>query len=283
MTTEGFRDLLEIGRQKRPDLYDFFVDKPPTLVARDLRLEVKERVRHTGEVETTLDENAVRIAARKLREAQVRAVAICFLYSFVKPEHEKRAKEILLEEYPDVFVSASHEIAPEFREFERLSTVVVNAYLGPVMRNYIRRLAPRLEGSGMKVPPHLTQSNGGVIGFETAAAMPVRTVLSGPSTGVVGAQAVGRAAGFDDLITFDMGGTSTDVALLKGGQARLAVGGHRARLSASRRRCSTFTRSVPAAARSPMSTPAGFSRWGRAAPAPIPARSATTAATPSRR
>jgi N-methylhydantoinase A len=222
MTTEGFRDLLEIGRQKRPDLYDFFVDKPPTLVARDLRLEVKERVRHTGEIETGLDENAVRIAARKLREAQVRAVAICFLYSFVKPEHEKRAKEILLEEYPDVFVSASHEIAPEFREFERLSTVVVNAYLGPVMRNYIKRLAPRLEGLGMKVPPHLTQSNGGVIGFETAAAMPVRTVLSGPSTGVVGAQAVGRAAGFDDLITFDMGGTSTDVALLKGGQARLA-------------------------------------------------------------
>jgi N-methylhydantoinase A len=222
VTTDGFRDLLEIGRQKRPDLYDLFVDKPTTLVPRDLRFEVPERVRHTGEVETRLDEDAVRAAARKLRDAGVSAVAVCFLYSFVSPAHERRAKEILLEELPDAFICASHEIAPEFREFERLSTAVVNAYLGPVMRGYINRLAPRLAALGMTVPPHLTQSNGGVIGFETAAALPVRTVLSGPSTGVVGAQAVGRAAGFPDIITFDMGGTSTDVALLQGGQARLA-------------------------------------------------------------
>jgi N-methylhydantoinase A len=222
VTTDGFRDLLEIGRQKRPDLYDLFVDKPPTLVSRDLRFEVRERVRHTGEVETRLDEDAVRAAARKLRDAGVSAVAVCFLYSFVSPAHERRAKQILLEELPDAFVCASHEIAPEFREFERLSTAVVNAYLGPVMRSYINRLAPRLAALGMTVPPHLTQSNGGVIGFETAAAMPVRTVLSGPSTGVVGAQAVGRAAGFPDIINFDMGGTSTDVALLQGGHARLA-------------------------------------------------------------
>jgi len=222
VTTGGFRDLLEIGRQKRPDLYDLFADKPPTLVSRDLRLEVAERVRHTGEIDVALDEAAVREAARTLRAAGVGAIAICFLYSFVKPEHERRAKAILLEECPDAFICASHEIAPEFREFERLSTVVVNAYLGPIMRNYINRLTPRLAALGMSVVPHLTQSNGGVIGFETAATMPVRTVLSGPSTGVVGAQAVGRAAGFADLITFDMGGTSTDVALLKGGQARLA-------------------------------------------------------------
>jgi len=222
VTTDGFRDLLEIGRQKRPDLYDLFADKPPTLVSRDLRFEVAERVRHTGEVETALDEAAVRAAARKLREAGVGAVAVCFLYSFVRPAHEQRAKQILLEELPEAFICASHEIAPEFREFERLSTAVVNAYLGPVMRSYIDRLAPRLAALGVAVPPHLTQSNGGVIGFETASAMPVRTVLSGPSTGVVGAQAVGRAAGFPDLITFDMGGTSTDVALLQDGQARLA-------------------------------------------------------------
>ncbi len=222
LTTAGFRDLLEIGRQKRPDLYDVFADKPPTLVPRDLRLEAAERVRHDGTVETPLDEEAVRAAGRRFREAGVAAIAICFLYSFVRPEHEVRAKAILLEECPDAFICASHEIAPEFREFERLSTAVVNAYLGPVMRSYIERLTPRLSALGMTATPHLTQSNGGVIGFGAAAEMPVRTILSGPSTGVVGAQAVGEAAGFRDLITFDMGGTSTDVALLKDGQCRLA-------------------------------------------------------------
>ena len=222
ITTEGFRDLLEIGRQKRPDLYDIQVDKPPTLVPRDLRLEVPERVLHTGEVATTLDEDAVRAAARRLKAAGVKAVAVSFLYGFVRPEHEKRALAILREELPDAFLSAGHEIAPEFREFERLSTVVLNAYLGPVMARYIERLSPRLEALGLATAPHLTQSNGGVIGFATAAAMPVRTVLSGPSTGVVGAQAVGRAAGMPDLITFDMGGTSTDVALLQDGQCKLA-------------------------------------------------------------
>src|SRR5262249_5524520 len=222
VTTEGFRDLLEIGRQKRPALYDFFADKPVTLVPRDLRIEVPERVRHTGDIDTPLDEAAVRAAARKLRAAGVDAVAIAFLYSFVRPEHEQAAKRILQEELPETFICASHEIAPEFREFERLSTAVVNAYLGPVMKRYIERLGARLADLGMEAAPHMTQSNGGVIGFAAAAAMPVRTILSGPSTGVVGAQAVGTAAGFTDLITFDMGGTSTDVALLKDGTARLA-------------------------------------------------------------
>jgi N-methylhydantoinase A len=222
VTTEGFRDLLEIGRQKRPDLYDFFVDKPVTLVPRDRRCEVPERVRHTGAVETPLDLAAVRAAAVKLRAAGVGAVAICFLYSFVRPEHEREAKRIIEQELTDAFVCASHEIAPEFREFERLSTVVVNAYLGPVMRRYIERLVPRLRELGMTATPHMTQSNGGVIGFPTAVTMPVRTVLSGPSTGVVGAQAVGKVAGFADLITFDMGGTSTDVSLLKGGEPCVA-------------------------------------------------------------
>src|SRR4051812_41295974 len=222
ITTEGFRDLLEIGRQKRPDLYDLQADKPPTLVPRDLRLEVPERVLHTGEVATALDEDAVRAAARRLKAAGVQAVAVSFLYGFVRPDHEQRTLAILREEMPDAFLSAGHEIAPEFREFERLSTVVLNAYLGPVMARYIERLSPRLEALGLATAPHLTQSNGGVIGFATAAAIPVRSVLSGPSTGVVGAQAIGRAAGLPDLITFDMGGTSTDVALLQDGQCKLA-------------------------------------------------------------
>jgi len=222
ITTDGFRDLLEIGRQKRPDLYDLQVEKPPTLVSRDLRLEVPERVRHDGTVEVPLDEAAVRAAARRLKTAGVAAVAVCFLYGFVRTAHEAAALRILAEEFPEAFVCGGHEVAPEFREFERLSTTVVNAYLGPVMRTYIRRLGDRLAEMGMTTRPHLTQSNGGVIGFETAARLPVRTVLSGPSTGVVGAQEIGRAVGMPDLITFDMGGTSTDVALLRGGACRLA-------------------------------------------------------------
>jgi N-methylhydantoinase A len=222
ITTDGFRDLLEIGRQKRPDLYDLQTEKPPILVARDLRLQVPERIAHDGTVETALDEQAVREAARALKSAGVAAVAICFLYAFVRPEHETAARRIVAEELPDTFITASHAIAPEFREFERLSTAVVNAYLGPVMQGYITRLAERLAALGVTAAPHLTQSNGGVIGFEAAAHMPVRMVLSGPSTGVVGAQAIGRLAGMPELITFDMGGTSTDVALLQGGMPRLA-------------------------------------------------------------
>ncbi|HEY0202557.1 MAG TPA: hydantoinase/oxoprolinase family protein [Acetobacteraceae bacterium] len=221
ITTDGFRDLLEIGRQKRPDLYDLQAEKAPVLVARDLRLEVPERVRHDGTVETALDEDALRAAVRTLRGEGVAAIAVCFLYGFVRPQHEETARRIIAEEFPDAFACTGHEVAPEFREFERLSTAVVNAYLGPVMQGYIARLADRLTALGLRVPPNLTQSNGGVIGFAQAARLPVRTILSGPSTGVVAAQAVGGLAGFNDLITFDMGGTSTDVALLQGGVCRL--------------------------------------------------------------
>jgi N-methylhydantoinase A len=222
ITTAGFRDLLEIGRQKRPDLYDLQVDKPSVLVPRDLRLEVPERLRHDGSVEIPLDEVAIRAAVRQLRAAEVQAVAVCFLYGFVRTDHEEIARRILAEDFPEAFACVSHQVAPEFREFERMSTTVVNAYLGPVMQGYIERLGGRLARLGMTATPHLTQSNGGVIGFDQAARLPVRTVLSGPSTGVVGAQAVGRLAGYSDLITFDMGGTSTDVALLQGGICRMA-------------------------------------------------------------
>lgn len=222
ITTDGFRDLLEIGRQRRPHLYDLQVDKPPLLVTRDLRLEVTERMRHDGRIEKPLDEAAVRVAARRLRSEGVKAVAICFLYSYIDPRHEARAKAIVEEEFPEAFISASHEVAPEFREFERLSTTVVNAYLGPVMAHYVDRIGPRLDEIGLKGPRHITQSNGGVMSLATARDNAVRTVLSGPATGVVGAQRVGALAGFRDLITFDMGGTSTDVSLIEGGRAKLA-------------------------------------------------------------
>ncbi|MCC7427274.1 MAG: hydantoinase/oxoprolinase family protein [Alphaproteobacteria bacterium] len=222
LTTRGFRDLLEIGRQRRPHLYDLQADKPPVLVSRDLRLEVPERLRHDGRIEVPLDEDAVRAAARTLKAAGVKAVAICFLYSYVDARHEQRARAILAEELPGVFITTSHEVAPEFREFERLTTVTVNAYLGPVMAGYIERLGPRLREVGIAVAPHITQSNGGVISFDTAREQPVRTVLSGPATGVVGGLKTGLLAGLRNLITFDMGGTSTDVALIEDGRPKLA-------------------------------------------------------------
>ena len=221
VVTDGFRDLLEIGRQRRPSLYDMFADKPAELVTRDRRREVPERIRTDGAVETPLDEEALRDALRGLAGDDIKALAICFLYGFLNTTHEQSAKRIAAEELPDVFVSASHDVAPEFREFERLSTTVVNAYLGPVMQRYIRRLKQRLLDSGLKVAPQLTQSNGGVIGFDTASRLPVRTVLSGPSTGVVAAQAIGRMSGHSNLITFDVGGTSSDVALLQDGVCQL--------------------------------------------------------------
>jgi N-methylhydantoinase A len=221
IVTDGFRDLLEIGRQKRPSLYDMTADKPEVLVPRDLRIEVPERLRADGSVDAPLDEDAVRAAIRRLNAAEVKAIAVCFIYGFLNTAHEARVVELINEEFPGVFVSVSHEVAPEFREYERLSTAVVNGYLGPVMQRYIDRLQKRLKDLGLKVTPQLTQSNGGVIGFETAARLPVRTVLSGPSTGVVAAQAIGRMAGLENLITFDVGGTSSDVALLQGGVCKL--------------------------------------------------------------
>lgn len=223
ITTDGFHDLLEIGRQKRPELYDMSADKPTPLIPRDLRKGVPERMLHDGRVEIALDEDALREVARGLKALGVEAIGICFLYGFTYTEHEERARAIVAEECPGVFISTSHEVSPEFREYERMSSTVVNAYLGPVMKGYIERLENRLASMGIAVVPHITQSNGGVLGFATAANYPVRTILSGPSTGVVAAQAIGRLAGFNNLITFDMGGTSSDVALINDGFCRLTT------------------------------------------------------------
>jgi N-methylhydantoinase A len=224
LTTAGFRDLLELGRGRRPSLYDLQADKPAPLVPRDLRLEAGERVRHDGRVERALDPEQIRALARQLREQRVEAVAVCFLYSFVDPGHEQTAERILAEELPGVHVSVSSAVLPEFREYERLSTVVVNAYLGPVVARYLVRLRTRLAELGLRVTPHVTQSNGGVIPFETAERTPSRMVLSGPSTGVVGAAVIARAAGFPDIITFDVGGTSSDVSLVQDGVPKESTG-----------------------------------------------------------
>ncbi|EPX75869.1 hydantoinase/oxoprolinase family protein [Salipiger mucosus] len=222
ITTAGFRDVIEIRRQKRPELYNLQTEKPPVLASRDKRFEVTERILYDGTIMTDLDEESVRVAARQLKAEGVHAIAVCTLFSFIEPKHEKRIRDIVVEEYPEAFVSTSHEAAPEFREFERFTTTVVNAYLGPIMRSYLDRLVPRLEEIGISVKPHLTQSNGGVISCESAKEHPVRTVLSGPAAGVMAAQAVGRAISIGNLITFDMGGTSSDVSLIENGTPKLA-------------------------------------------------------------
>ncbi|MDT2009954.1 hydantoinase/oxoprolinase family protein [Rhodococcus opacus] len=224
VTTAGFRDLAEIGRQRRPKLYDLSARKGDPLVPRDLRLEVPERVRYDGSVETALDLDAVRTQVRRLKDEGVEAIAVCFLYSYLRPEHERAVGEIIDEEFPDSFVSLSSDVLPEFREYERLSTVVTNAFIGPVMERYLSQLRQGLEKMGLRCVPKVTQSNGGMMSFPTAEALPVRTVLSGPSTGVIGAARVSAASGVDDIITFDMGGTSSDVSLVKNGVPSAATG-----------------------------------------------------------
>jgi N-methylhydantoinase A len=205
VTTEGFEDVLAIGRQARPALYDLNAVRPAPLVPEDLRFGVRERVAATGRVLVPLDKASLSRLVQKLKRAKVESVAVSLLFSFLRPEHERRIREALLS--LNVPLSVSHVILPEYREYERTSTVVINAYLQPLMGRYLGRLkseAPRLR---------VMQSSGGSISASVAAREPVRTILSGPAGGVVGALSFSRRAGVENIITFDMGGTSTDVAL----------------------------------------------------------------------
>jgi len=223
ITTQGFRDVLEIGRQTRPHLYDYTVRTPPPLVPRAYRLEVRERLDAAGAVLHPLDEATVAEAADALGRNGVQAVAICFLHAYLDGTHEQRAAEIVRSRLPGVYVSTSFDILPEFREYERFSTTVINATIGPRMADYLARLLDRLAGLGMTAPPHTIHSNGGLMSVETVRRYPVRTCLSGPAAGVVGAAQVAREAGFPDAITFDVGGTSTDVSLVENGVPAFAT------------------------------------------------------------
>ena len=218
LTTRGFRDVLEIGRQVRPDLFDFNERKPDPLVPRALRLEVDERLNAEGEVVTALDEAGVHAAAAQFRDGEVEAVAIGFLHAYRNPMHERRAAEILRQALPGVFISLSSDVLPEFREYERFSTTVMNAYLMPRMDGYLDRFMSRSRGVGVSAKPYTIHSNGGLMSTDTARLFPVRTCLSGPAAGVVGAALLGQAANRRNLITFDVGGTSTDVALIADGR-----------------------------------------------------------------
>ena len=210
VTTEGFRDVLEIGRQDRPSLYDLTVDRPPPLVPRELRITVKERMGPSGLLEP-LDQASLDAAVEALRAADIEAVAVCLLFGFLHPEHERRVGEAIRQALVEVPVSLSSEVLPEFREFERLSTTAANAYLEPVLASYFEALAAKARERGIPAPL-VMQSAGGVLDIDGATTNAAACMLSGPAGGVVGAAHVAGLSGFGDLLTFDMGGTSTDVA-----------------------------------------------------------------------
>ena len=223
ITTKGFEDVLVIGRQARPELYNLNAIKPPPLVSDELRLGIKERVVASGEVIEPLDERDVARLVRKLKQSKVEAIAISLLFSFLHPEHEERIAAALAD--LDVPISISNRILPEYREYERTSTVVINAYLQPLMGRYLTKLSksgsnPRKSAAKNGLNLRVMQSSGGSISADVAAVEPVRTILSGPSGGVVGALRSAKLAGLKNVITFDMGGTSTDVALCDGGAIR---------------------------------------------------------------
>jgi N-methylhydantoinase A len=220
ITTSGFRDVLEIGRTRRmlPSVYDPTFRRPQPLVPRPLRFEVAERLDQTGAVLVTLDGESVDAVGRKLRRNGVQALAVCFLHAYANPEHERRALDSLAEVAPNLALTASHLVVPEFREYERFSTTVANAYLLPVMTRYLSTLGGGLAARGYQGAVHTMGSNGGTMDLETTKQLPIRTILSGPVGGVSGATWVGAAAGVANFVTYDMGGTSTDVCLIEDGR-----------------------------------------------------------------
>jgi N-methylhydantoinase A len=207
LTTEGFEDVIVIGRQTRRDLYDIFVTRPEPLVPDGLRFGVRERTLYDGSIETALDEPELRAITESLEKQNVESVAVSLLYSFANNEHENAVLRVLRR--LKIPVSLSSKILPEYREYERTSTTVINAYLAPLMARYLCRL----QTSVTQCPLRVMQSNGGTVQAQTAADAPVKTILSGPAGGVVGAFHVAQLGGYSKIITFDMGGTSTDVAL----------------------------------------------------------------------
>lgn len=221
LTTQGFRDLLEIGRQRRPHVYNQFARRPDPLVPRELRFEIEERIAADGSVLVPLNEASVERAVQQLRAAGCTSVAVCFLNSYANAEHERRAAEIMRRLWPEVSASISSELLPEFREYERLSSTVINAALMPVMQNYLNRFRAAVRELGVPAAPWIMNSGGGVATPELAGSRPIDTLLSGPSGGVSGSLHVGRGAGVANLITFDMGGTSTDVCLIRDGRPEI--------------------------------------------------------------
>ena len=221
ITTAGFRDMLEIGRQVRPSLYDLNFEKLRPLVPRNLCYEVRERLDASGNVLLDLDEEGVREIADQLAKEGITSAAICFLHSYLNPTHEERAGKLLEQYAPGLALSLSSNICPEFREYFRASTTVVNACIRPVVADYVRGIEERLKREGMKAELLIMQSNGGVLTFNQAAEKPVYMVESGPAAGVIAANFVGGGLGHSDIISFDMGGTTAKAGLIMKGRPKV--------------------------------------------------------------
>ena len=216
LATEGFKDVLEIGRQMRQALYSVILEPevPVFLAPGAFRKEVRERIGPTGEVITPINEASVLAAVEALVAEGVQAVAVCYLFSFLNPDHEQRTRELIVGQWPDLPVSLSCEVDPAFREYERTVVTAFDAYIKPVVDRYLSNLEHGLEAGGVQAPLQIMQSRGGISGSRIARSRPVRLFLSGPAAGVIGGQITGQAAGYEDLITVDVGGTSCDIALI---------------------------------------------------------------------
>ncbi len=230
LTTEGFRDVLELGTESRFDQYDITMDKPPPLVPRRLRHGVPERIAADGAVLLPLDEDAVRETATRFREAGVESVAIAFLHSYVNPVHEQAAAEILRAEMPGISLSLSCEVSPEMREYERFSTTAANAYVQPIVASYLLRLDRKLAELGFRCPLFLMLSSGGLTNVETAARFPVRLVESGPAGGAIFAAGVAAELGIAKMLALDVGGTTAKICLIDDGKPQRSQGFEVARM-----------------------------------------------------
>jgi N-methylhydantoinase A len=230
LTTEGFEDVLHIGRQDRPRLYDFRARRPEPIVPGSRRFGLPERVLHTGEVFKPLDSEKAEETALRIRDTGVQSIAVCLIHAYANPVHEQEVRTILSRLLPDTCVTLSSEVLPEFREYERTSTVCVNAYVMPMVDSYVADLQDRLKTLGTASDLYIMQSNGGVITAETARAMSARTVLSGPAGGALTGALLSRTLDRPDLITIDMGGTSSDICLIEAGTPKVSteceIGGH---------------------------------------------------------
>ena len=223
VTTEGCRDVLEIGRANRPDIYNMRFRKQPPFVPRELRFEVTERMNYKGEVVTELDLGTVDAVAKQIEAEGCEAVAVCFLHSYANPEHELAVAARLRELLPNVLVTASSEITREWREYERTSTAVLNAYVQPVAASYLRQLESSLRSEGIDAPLDIMKSNGGTSSFDFVVEQPIHLVESGPVGGVIGAAALGELIGEPNLITMDIGGTTAKCSLIENGDYKITT------------------------------------------------------------